>query len=54
MDFQIYYIQDKFSSSFRKLFRRQMIPAVAETSEASIDDIKFHNNFFNVTKFSKE
>ena len=30
-----------------------MIPAVAETPEASIDEIKFHNNFFNVTKFSK-
>ena len=30
-----------------------MIPAVAETSEASIDEIKFHN-FFNVTKFTKE
>ena len=31
-----------------------MIPAVVETSEASIDEIKFHNNFFNVAKFSKE
>ena len=31
-----------------------MIPAVAETSEAPIDEIKFHINFFNVTKFSKE
>ena len=31
-----------------------MIPAVVETSEASIDEIKLHNNFFNVTKFSKE
>ena len=31
-----------------------MIPAVAETSEASIYEMKFLNNFFNVTKFSKE
>ena len=31
-----------------------MIPAVAETSEASIDEVKFHYYFFKVTKFSKE
>ena len=31
-----------------------MISAVAETSGASIDEIKFHNYFFKVTKFSKE
>ena len=31
-----------------------MIPAIVETSEASIDEIKFHNKFFNVTEFSKE
>ena len=31
-----------------------MISDVAESSEASIDEIKFHNTFFNVTKFSKE
>ena len=31
-----------------------MIPAIVKTSAASIDEIKFHNNFFNVTKFSKE
>ena len=31
-----------------------MISAVAETSGASIDEVKFHYYFFKVTKFSKE
>ena len=31
-----------------------MISAVAEISGASFDELNFHNNFFNVTIFSKE
>ena len=31
-----------------------MLSAVAQKSETSLDEVKFHNNFFNVTKFSKE
>ena len=31
-----------------------MISAVTETSEASIEEIKFHIKLFKVTKFSKE
>ena len=54
MPFCTLLIQGKFSSSLWKLFRQQMISAVAETSEASIEEIKFHIQLFKVTKFSKE
>ena len=38
----------------KKLFRRQMISAVAETSGAYIDEVKFQYWFFKVTKFLQE